>query len=142
MKPEYTADEERLLNLEFIARVHDMPEEGLHVIKMFSRGMVNTPEAAYGVACLIDYFCPPVGDEEEISDYLWLLWSIMMDIVTSPDVTVEIQESFVKIILALKQHAKGDTNIWGVSSRSLVRLLYLEKSASSVVMLGRLPCLA
>lgn len=116
MESGFTTDEERLLNLELIDSIDDMPERGMHVIKIFSRGLRNTPEASFEVACLLDYFCPPVDETEEIGDYLWLVWDIMMDIVTSPDVTTEIQKSFVKILLALKQHAKGDTKIDGVSN--------------------------
>jgi hypothetical protein len=44
-----------------------------------------------------------------------MVWEIMLDIARSPDVTSEIHEGLVGILERLRQCAKGELNVWGVS---------------------------
>jgi Protein of unknown function (DUF3632) len=44
-----------------------------------------------------------------------MVWEIILDVATSPDVTSEIHEGLVGIPERLQQFAKGELNVWGVS---------------------------
>ena len=65
-----------------------------------------TPEAVTEVESQLDNFCPPLEQEKEAKKYLWMLWDIMLNIATSPDVTSEIQNDLVEILQSLRRIAK------------------------------------
>ncbi|KAH8817015.1 hypothetical protein F5884DRAFT_694089 [Xylogone sp. PMI_703] len=66
-------------------------------------------EAAYQ----LDYLCASLEQEEEVTDYFWMVWEIMFNIVKNPDVTSGIHEQLVNIVRCLQQCAKGDLGVWG-----------------------------
>lgn len=100
--------ERALFGLELIAKKDLSPQE-VDILKLFV--CENADEAAFQ----IDYFCPPLAEEDKASDYLWAVWEIMVDVVRSPDATSEIHEHLVSILQSLVLIAKGELMVWTVS---------------------------
>ncbi|OTA92448.1 hypothetical protein M434DRAFT_324875 [Hypoxylon sp. CO27-5] len=69
-------------------------------------------EDAENAASQIDYYCPPLTEKDEAENYLWMVWDLLIDIISSPDVTYEIQEHFISILQNLQQIGKGDLRVW------------------------------
>ncbi|OTA66132.1 hypothetical protein K449DRAFT_431607 [Hypoxylon sp. EC38] len=69
-------------------------------------------EDTENAAFQIDYYCPPLTEKEEAENYLWMVWDLLIDIISSPDVTSEIHEHFVSILQNLQQIGKGDLLVW------------------------------
>ncbi|KAK9783983.1 hypothetical protein SCAR479_00542 [Seiridium cardinale] len=69
-------------------------------------------ESANEAVRRIDGRCPSLTDTEDAADYLWAVWQVIVDVVTSPDVTSEIYEHLVSIIQGLTQVAKGELLVW------------------------------
>ncbi|KAI8630914.1 hypothetical protein F5Y19DRAFT_474035 [Xylariaceae sp. FL1651] len=69
--------------------------------------------------------CPPLTEKEEAQDYLWMVWSVLTDIVKSPDVTSDMHEYFVYILQSLKQIEKGELPVYTGHQRRVWRDLPL-----------------
>ncbi|RFU25227.1 hypothetical protein B7463_g11119, partial [Scytalidium lignicola] len=74
-----------------------------------------TPETVAEAAGELDDSCPPLEQKEETSDYLWLVWEIILDIARSSGVTNGIHKNLISILESLRQIAKGDLHVWGVT---------------------------
>ena len=104
-----------LFHLELI-RQRNITKQETNILDAFACGMQPaTPETAAEAARQLDSSCPPLEQENEAGDYLWMVWEIMLDIAQSPDVASEIHERLVGILASLWQCAKGDLDIGGVS---------------------------
>ncbi|KUJ09592.1 uncharacterized protein LY89DRAFT_536741, partial [Mollisia scopiformis] len=64
------------------------------------------PDAATEAASQLDNLCPPLNQNEATLDYLWSVWTLLLDIARSQDVTSEIHTRLVNILEMLWQHAK------------------------------------
>ena len=112
-------NESNLFHLQFI-RERNLSEREAYIVEIFAHGVQPArPEAAVEAACELDGCCPPLEQDQETRDYLWIVWEIMLDIARSPGVTNEVQERLVSILESLQQIAKGDLNVWGVSIHKL-----------------------
>lgn len=111
-----TADEGSLLHLELI-RQNTLTEQETIILNVFARGIQPaTAEAAAEAAHQFDILCPPLEQEDEANDYLWMVWRIMITVARSPDVTNEVHIRLVSILDILRQFAKGNLDVHGVSA--------------------------
>lgn len=102
-----TANSSDLFQLELI-RERAMLEYEADMINMWSHAItLATQEAAAEAASLIDQSCPPSEDTEQAKEFVWLLWDIMLDISSSPDVTSDIQDCLVSVLFELKKIDRG-----------------------------------
>ncbi|KAK9414564.1 hypothetical protein SUNI508_11137 [Seiridium unicorne] len=69
-------------------------------------------ESANEAVRRIDGCCPPLTETEDAADYLWAVWQIIVNVVTSPDATSEIYEHLVSVLQGLTQVAKGELLVW------------------------------
>lgn len=107
-------NESSLSQLELI-RERDLSDGETNVLAAFDCAMHPArPETAAEVAQWLDYFCPPLEQEEEAQDYIWTIWETMLNVARSPDVTSEIHERLVSIVEHLRQCAKGEMDVYGV----------------------------
>lgn len=112
--------ENSLFDLELIKK-RNLSEQDIEIVNAFSWGIqLATPEAAAEAAFQLDCLCPPLEQNEEAADYLWMVWDIMVDIAQSPDVKSEVHDGLVSIVQNLMQCAKGDLDIHLVSTSSIL----------------------
>lgn len=110
-----TGDENSLFNLKLIKR-RDLGEQETKIINAFACGVQPaTEESAAEAVRQLDSYCPPLEQYDEVGDYLWMVWEILMDIVQSPDVTGEVHDQLIVILGSLWQCAKGEVDVYGVS---------------------------
>ncbi|RDL33086.1 uncharacterized protein BP5553_08525 [Venustampulla echinocandica] len=112
-------NESSIFHLELI-RQKNLSEQETNILYAFAYGMQPaTPETAAGAAYQLDCLCPPLEQRHECNDYIWMVWSIMLNIARSPDVTSEVHMRLVSIVESLRQIAKGDLEfgihrrVWG-----------------------------
>lgn len=134
-----------LTQLELI-READLSEQEVYVLYALSWAMQSpTWEAAEGSAYLLDELCPPLEQEEEATDYLWLVWALICKIAESPDVSFEVHKQLVKVLQSVAQCAKGNLRVWGVSiiETTPIELLVININLQSSTRMWRdLPLLA
>ncbi|KAI1077797.1 hypothetical protein F5B20DRAFT_550415 [Whalleya microplaca] len=112
------ADNESSLSHLVLLRRRQISEQGTNILNAFARGMQPaTPETTAEAARQLDDCCPPLERKEEVHNYLWTVWEIMLDTARSPDVSDEIQERLVSILESLRLYAKGDLDVWGSKCR-------------------------
>ena len=112
-----TADESFLLDLELI-RQNVLTEQETIILNVFARGIQPaTVEAAAEAAHQLDVLCPPLEQECEAANvYLWNVWDIMITIARSPEVKSEVHVWLMSILDILRQCAKGNLDVYGVSA--------------------------
>ncbi|KAF6820949.1 hypothetical protein CSOJ01_00384 [Colletotrichum sojae] len=82
-----------LLQLEVIKKRMPLTDEQLAIISAFGHAMQPaTEETAAEAARRLDALIPPLDEEEEIGDWLYRTWDLMVDLAISPDSTRHIQE--------------------------------------------------
>lgn len=110
-----TENKNSLFHLELV-RKRTLSAQETSILNAFDRGMqFDVLERAAEAARQLNNYCPPLDQEKEANAYLWMVWEIMLDIARSPDVKCEVHICLVKILEMLRQSAKGDLNVWGVS---------------------------
>jgi hypothetical protein len=76
-----------ILDLELI-RDQTSTEQGAEIMKIFDSAMnPATQESAAEAAPQLDELCSPLEHEQEARDYCWHLWTLMIDVARSPDVS-------------------------------------------------------
>jgi hypothetical protein len=108
-------NESSLIHLELI-RQRNLSGQKTNILNTFTCEIQpTTTKTVMEATHQLDSSCPPLGQEKETNDYLWMVWEIMLDIARSPNVTSEVHKRLVSILESLRQSAKGDLNVWGVS---------------------------
>jgi hypothetical protein len=111
-----TTNNSSLFNLELI-REGELSEGEWIILNIFAHGIQPAmPGVAAEAAQQFDILCPPLKHVHEANHYLWTLWKVMITIARSPDVTSEIHVRLVGILDILRQSAKGELDVHGVSS--------------------------
>lgn len=66
-----------------------------------------TRDSAAEAARQLDQCCPPLEDTEQTAEFVWTVWNVILDITSSPDVTSEMQERLISIVLELQKIDRG-----------------------------------
>lgn len=99
-----TSNSSHLFQLDLI-REREISGREADIVNLWSLAIAS--ESAAEAAGLIDRHCPPSEDTDQITEFVWMLWDIMLDIVSSPDVTSDIQESVVSVLFELVKIDRG-----------------------------------
>lgn len=87
---------------------------GMAILNTWANALTPaTQETAAEAARQIDGLCPSIDENEQVLEFLWSLWDIMLSIARSPDVTSEIQERLVEIVSELERLDKGTVIVMG-----------------------------
>lgn len=82
-------------------------EHDLDILNMWAHALAPATQETEDVVRQIDELCPSIDENERVLEFLWSFWDIMLSIARNRDVTSQIQERLVKIVLELKKLDKG-----------------------------------
>lgn len=106
-----TANNSQLFQLEAI-RKRELSDDANAIVNIWSSAMApSARESIIEAARQIDKRCPPIEDTEKTAEYVWMLWDIMLDIASSPDVTIQIQERLVSVVSELQTIDRGTVSL-------------------------------
>ncbi|KAJ4392947.1 hypothetical protein N0V93_002151 [Gnomoniopsis smithogilvyi] len=101
-------------------RKRELSEEETSIVNIWANATAAaTQESAAEVAHQIDRMCPSIDDVEKARDFTWMLWDIMLSVAASPDVTSEIQQSIVSVVLELQKIDRGAIFIEGFGEQRM-----------------------
>lgn len=90
-------------------------ENEASILTLWENSMdLATRGSATEAARKIDQSCPPFEESEssgQTAEFVWMLWDIMFDIASSPDVTTEVQQQLVSIVLELRKIDRGTVSL-------------------------------
>ncbi|KAJ3958986.1 hypothetical protein N0V92_004413 [Colletotrichum tropicale] len=96
--------------LEFL-QDRDFSDEQLAIIGALDLSLQrDIPDAAEQAAAKIDSLCPPTDQEEEVEEWLWMLWEVFLDAVRSPTFYIQGRQAtgpMLDILKCLQLRAKG-----------------------------------
>ncbi|KAI8263571.1 hypothetical protein K4K56_005520 [Colletotrichum sp. SAR 10_98] len=106
--------------LEFL-QDRDFSDEQLAIIGALDLSLQrDIPDAAEQAAAKIDSLCPPTDQEEEVEEWLWMLWEVFLDAVRSPTFYIQGRQAtgpMLDILKCLQLRAKGTVKIEGEEQR-------------------------